>query len=73
MIRIVINREQAERIRAGNVEVELVDEGGRRVAILNAPAGWSPAEIDEAKRRAAETRGGHTTAEVLSRLRLSDE
>lgn len=75
MIRITINREQAERIRAGDVEVELVDDAGRRVVILNAPVqlGWSTGEIEDAKRRAAETRGGRSTAEVLDRLRASDE
>ena len=71
MIRIVVNREQAERIRAGDQAVELVDEEGQRIAVLSASGGWSAAEIEDATRRAAGTRGGRTTAEVLERLRAT--
>ena len=76
MIRIVISSDQAEHLRSDDETIELVDEKGRRIGLFNrftAAPGWTAAEIEDAKSRAAGSRGGRTTAEVLDRLRSIDE
>jgi len=67
MVRIVLAEEQANEARRTKDWVELVDDKG--VVIGRYFQAFSQAEIQEAKRRSAESKGGRTTAEVIERLK----
>jgi hypothetical protein len=70
MVRIVLAEEQAKEIRQTKDWVELVDASGAIIGRYF--QAFSQAEIQDAKRRSAEEKGGRTTAEVLARLKQLD-
>ena len=70
MTRIQLNAEQSRAIREAGKTIEIVDESGRRVAVL--PDGWTAADIEDAKRARDSTERRWSTTEVLNHLRSID-
>lgn len=72
MIRIVLDDEQAKAIIAAKDQVEVCDENGRVLGVIDRaipPARFSEEEIARAKRNLATPGPRYTTEQVLEHLR----
>lgn len=70
MTYIILNDEQARLVKGAEGTIEVRDSAGRHLGYLT--HGFTPEEIDEARRRAASDGPWSTTAEVLEHLKSLD-
>jgi len=72
MSEIVLNAEQAKILAEAGRAVTVRDERGQIVGTLTPSPGFTPEEIEEARRDLASNQRRYTTAEVLEHLRSLD-
>ena len=70
MVTIVLTAEQAKVLAGSRDPVELIDDAGTRLGIVERPL--SDSEVETALTRLGDGREGRTTVEVLARLMAID-
>jgi hypothetical protein len=72
MIQIVLDEQQSAKVAQANDDVQVMDAKGRQVGYLRR-IGFSPEEIEEARRRLHSEGTWYTSEQVFQRLRELEE